>query len=61
MIEVKCRAAAVAAKGGDLTLAKRLHAQCPGGTWCDCQHEIEPVTPEPPRHASTLVPGGGNG
>jgi hypothetical protein len=61
MIEVKCRTAATAARAGDIALAKRLHAQCPGGTWCDCQHVVEPVTPEPARHASTLAPGGDNG
>lgn len=21
-----------------------LHSKCPGGTWCDCQHRVEPKT-----------------
>lgn len=24
--------------GASVTRIKELHDQCPGGTWCDCQH-----------------------
>jgi hypothetical protein len=24
---------------GALNSAMRLHKDCPGGTWCDCQHK----------------------
>ena len=30
---------------GDVAEARKLHDRCPGGTWCDCQHELpEPAT-----------------
>jgi len=26
---------------------RRKHEDCPGGTWCDCQHEQPQPPPEP--------------
>jgi len=26
--------------GSDLGNVLELHDECPGGTWCDCQHKI---------------------
>lgn len=28
-----------------LTKITELHAECVGGTWCDCQHKIPEVVP----------------
>ncbi|WP_278247234.1 hypothetical protein [Thermostaphylospora chromogena] len=26
----------------------RRHEECPGGSWCDCQHQVEDRPSEPP-------------
>lgn len=27
---------------GGTELKKLFHSECKGGTWCDCQHRVEP-------------------
>ncbi|MFY9928061.1 MAG: hypothetical protein WAK82_08675 [Streptosporangiaceae bacterium] len=27
-----------------MSCRKREHEECPGGTWCDCQHQPSPLT-----------------
>ena len=32
-----------------LACRKQLHEDCPGGTWCDCQHQPPDRPAEPPQ------------
>ncbi|HEY5351245.1 MAG TPA: hypothetical protein VIK57_02215, partial [Streptosporangiaceae bacterium] len=46
-------AAAYAAAGHNMCMVcpscrDQHHAECPGGTWCDCQHQPLSALPAPP-------------
>jgi hypothetical protein len=66
MIEKFCQAAGVLNAAGRYAEAEALHEECPGGTWCDCNHSIgegtalihpEPrVSPEATTAPSTTTP-----
>jgi hypothetical protein len=51
MIEKFCQAAGVLNAAGRYAEAEALHEECPGDTWCDCNHSIGEGTalihPEP--------------
>lgn len=40
MICTSCRAAAEEKQLGNSAGAEQMHQECPGGTWCDCQHDL---------------------